>query len=327
MGTIKGLIIPRSYNDYISRSDPLAFRNALNGTGLIPADASAQNQLADKDFVNSSIGTNTANYISDDGEPFTSVADLEAYSGTVTNNDYAFVTGTDSDGNTYYDRYKATVSAGVVSWAKEYRLNNSSFTQAQWDALNSGITEELVAQIGQGGGGSALVPDITQAEYDALTPEEQNNGQIRHITDAPETPVPFAVVNDTITTSANVWTAQETQRRINTATEDLEKNIYNFDEEVIIGYVIQNGVKKSLYRKCFHQNFINNQEILTGVEELYNSSGWWKSEATGFKFPHPFANNAAVYATVRLNNNAIYADKNLGTTDVMLVLEYTKTTD
>lgn len=210
MGNVQGLIIPRSYNDYISRSDPLAFRNALNGTGLIPAAASAQNQLADKDFVNSSIGTNTANYISDDGEPFTSVADLEAYSGTVTNNDYAFVTGTDSDGNTYYDRYKATVSVGVVSWAKEYRLNNSSFTQAQWDALNSGITEELVAQIGQGGGGgSALVPDITQAEYDELTPEEQNNGQIRHITDAPETPVPFAVVNDELTTASNVCRHKE----------------------------------------------------------------------------------------------------------------------
>lgn len=147
MGNVQGLIIPRSYNDYIPRSDPLAFRNALNGTGLIPAEASAENKLADKNFVNSSVGTNTANYISDDGEPFTSVADLEAYTGTVTNNDYAFVTGTDSDGNTYYDRYKATVSAGVVSWAKEYRLNNSSFTASQWAAITSGITSEKLEEI------------------------------------------------------------------------------------------------------------------------------------------------------------------------------------
>ena len=99
------------------------------------------------DFVNSSIATNTANYISNNGEPFTSVEELEAYTGTVTNNDYAFVTGTDSEGNTYYDRYKATVSGSTVTWALEYRLNNSSFTAAQWSAINSGITSALVAKI------------------------------------------------------------------------------------------------------------------------------------------------------------------------------------
>ena len=169
---VDGLIIPRSYNDYFSKSDPTAIRQlvgqytdsalsstselpvqnkavkgALDGiTELIPAQATAQNQLADKGFVNSSVATNTANYISDNGDPFTSVADLEAYSGTVTNNDYAFVTGTDSDGNTYYDRYKATVSGSTVTWAKEYRLNNSSFTAAQWAAITSGITAAKVAQ-------------------------------------------------------------------------------------------------------------------------------------------------------------------------------------
>ena len=98
-------------------------------------------------FVNSSIATNTANYISNNGEPFTSVEQLEAYSGPVTNNDYAFVTGTDSEGNTYYDRYKATVSGETVTWALEYRLNNSSFTAAQWSAINSGITSALVYKI------------------------------------------------------------------------------------------------------------------------------------------------------------------------------------
>lgn len=195
MGKVDGLVIPRSYNDYYSRSDPTALHNtikqftdaALSATSenpvqnkvvkaaldvinavipagasandklalessvdaidaKIPTQASAQNQLADKDFVNSSIGTNTANYISNNGEPFTSVAALEAYSGTVTNNDYAFITGTDAAGNVYYDRYKATVSGASVSWAKEYRLNNSSFTAAQWAAISSGITAAKVAQ-------------------------------------------------------------------------------------------------------------------------------------------------------------------------------------
>ena len=55
--------------------------------GKIPAQASSENQLADKNFVNSSIATNTANFIG----TFENVSTLEAYSGTVTNNDYAFV--------------------------------------------------------------------------------------------------------------------------------------------------------------------------------------------------------------------------------------------
>lgn len=109
------------------------------------SDTTYPTDKAVADFVNSSVSTNTANYISDNGNPFTSLADLQAYSGTVTNNDYAFVTGTDSDGNTYYDRYKASVSGGVVTWAKEYRLNNSSFTAAQWAAISSGITSALVS--------------------------------------------------------------------------------------------------------------------------------------------------------------------------------------
>ena len=103
---------------------------------------SQNNPVTLQDFVNSSISTNTANYISDNGQPFTSTADLPTTG--VTNNDYAFVTGTDAAGNTYYDRYKATVTNGVVTWALEYRLNNSSFTAQQWAAIQSGITSGKV---------------------------------------------------------------------------------------------------------------------------------------------------------------------------------------
>lgn len=113
----------------------------------LPSTASADNQLADKDFVNSSIATNTAHYISNNGVEFNSVEELEAYSGAVTPNDYAFVKGTDEGGIAYYDRYKASVTLGVVTWSKEYRLNNSSFTAAQWAAVNSGITAEILQRL------------------------------------------------------------------------------------------------------------------------------------------------------------------------------------
>ena len=229
MARYNGLIIPRSYNDYYSRSDPQAIRDivALAADGelnaesknplqnqaiakivpataspdnklivqsqisgltadvetiknIIPNTASETNELADKNFVNSTVGTNTANYIyktESGGEkvPFSSVAELEAYVGTVTNNDYAFVTGIDENGNTYYDRYKADVNDGVVTWAKEYRLNNSSFTAEQWAAIQSGITAEKVAQfegavapvdVVQSGNMSALT---SNSVYEALT--------------------------------------------------------------------------------------------------------------------------------------------------------------
>lgn len=109
--------------------------------GKIPEQASAQNQLADKNFVNSSIATNTANFIG----TFNSVAELEAYSGTVTNNDYAFVVVTDTAGNTAYDRYK--YNGDTEQWLFEYELNNSSFTANQWAAINSGITSGDVTKL------------------------------------------------------------------------------------------------------------------------------------------------------------------------------------
>lgn len=55
---------------------------------IIPSSASSQNLLATENFVNSSIATNTANFIG----TFENVTALRAYVGTVTNNDYAFVT-------------------------------------------------------------------------------------------------------------------------------------------------------------------------------------------------------------------------------------------
>lgn len=105
----------------------------------IPDQASSSNKLADKNFVNSSIASSTANFIG----TFNSVAELEEYSGTVTINDYAFVVAVDGSGNTVYNRYKYT----GTQWLYEYTLNNSSFTAAQWASINSGITEAGVLQI------------------------------------------------------------------------------------------------------------------------------------------------------------------------------------
>lgn len=127
-------------NNIISGQTLQNLINAINA--LIPAQATAQNQLADKAFVNSSIATNTANFIG----TFNSVAEMEAYSGPLTNNDYAFVVSTDAAGNTVYVRYKYTTATTPASWKYEYELNNSSFTASQWATINSGGTAEDVAK-------------------------------------------------------------------------------------------------------------------------------------------------------------------------------------
>ena len=124
----------------------------------IPVAATSQNQLADKDFVNSSIATNTANFKGSYNEvsdlqltPAASRADIAtALAGTITgadNNDYAFVqiptaVGTPNE-IARVERYKFNGNA----WAFEFELNNSGFTADQWAALNSGITSGLVAKL------------------------------------------------------------------------------------------------------------------------------------------------------------------------------------
>lgn len=109
---------------------------------LIPAQANSENQLADKDFVNSSIATNTANFIGD----FDSLEALESQLEIpVTNNDYAFVKTVDSAGNNIYNRYKYNAQEG--KWLFEYALNNTGFTAEQAAAINSGATRTLMDKL------------------------------------------------------------------------------------------------------------------------------------------------------------------------------------
>jgi hypothetical protein len=120
------------------RSGATAGNTALQPEDIdtLPTDGSSNpvSSGGTYNFVNSSIATNTAYFIG----TFASVAELEAYTGTVTNNDYAFVTSTDSAGNTLYNRYK--YNAATQTWSFEYAVNNTAFTAAQWAAIQSGMT-------------------------------------------------------------------------------------------------------------------------------------------------------------------------------------------
>lgn len=130
----------------------------------IPSTASAENQLADKAFVNSSINAMAAFYITYNasGSAFQSREALLGattfYSGgqsrVPTQNDYAIVSADESqpqgaDGKyptTRYSYQGGTYPNGA--WSFQYVVNNTSLTQAQLSAINSGITNALVEQIG-----------------------------------------------------------------------------------------------------------------------------------------------------------------------------------
>lgn len=131
---------------------------------LIPNQATPSNQLADKAFVNSSISTNTANFLG----TYTSMAQIEAIQNP-TNNDYAYLETTDSVGNNKFDRYK--YSSSDSQWHYEYTLNNSSFTAEQWATINSGLTQTSVENLVDSEITEALTsPTISQPIFDFCHP-------------------------------------------------------------------------------------------------------------------------------------------------------------
>lgn len=142
------------------------FEKASLLEALIPVAASAQNKLADVNFVNSSVETNTATF----RDTYNLVSQLsltvsatQAQIASVLNttvlvkdnNDYAFVLVPTADATpteiSRVDRYKYNGSTFAYEWS----LNNSSFTAAQWATLNSGITSGLVEKLN-------LLPTIVQ---------------------------------------------------------------------------------------------------------------------------------------------------------------------
>lgn len=135
-------------------------RNSISTIeGKIPAQASAQNQLADKNFVNSSINSSAAYFRGSYSTQldllsiaWQSVDETAEY--YVTNNDYAYVE-TVVSGQSIGDwnpadhlgeswRFIYVLGEG---WQPQFKVNNTPFTSDQLAAINSGATSELISQI------------------------------------------------------------------------------------------------------------------------------------------------------------------------------------
>lgn len=124
----------------------------------IPNAASTTNQLADKDFVNSSINNYAAFYLTKDssGNAFGSYAELSSatqfYNAgverTPTKNDYLVIledeTKTTPLGINPTTRYTYQGIYPDGQWEYQYIVNNTSLTQAQVNAINSGVTKDIV---------------------------------------------------------------------------------------------------------------------------------------------------------------------------------------
>ena len=118
----------------------------------IPSEASSSNKLADKDFVNSTINSLAAFYITKNaqGDPFATLAELQAatvfYSGgeirVPTRNDYCLVNADE----THDDAACRYIYQGT-QWEFQFVVNETAFTADQLAAINSGITQVLVSQI------------------------------------------------------------------------------------------------------------------------------------------------------------------------------------
>lgn len=132
-------------------------------TDAIPSTASADNPLATHDFVNSSINAMAAFYITYNaaGNAFPTKASLTGATTFYnagkaripTQNDYATVLSDESQTQNADGTYPTTryvYQGGTYpngQWELSFIVNSTTFTQAQLDALNSGITESLVGKL------------------------------------------------------------------------------------------------------------------------------------------------------------------------------------
>ena len=118
----------------------------------IPSQASSSNKLADRDWVNSTINSLASFYITKNaqGDPFATYSELASattfYSGgqvrVPTRNDYCLVV---SDEN--HDNASCRYIYQGNQWEFQFVVNETPFTSDQLKAINSGITDILVAQI------------------------------------------------------------------------------------------------------------------------------------------------------------------------------------
>ena len=142
---------------YITKQEHQDYKRRIEDIeGKVPAQASPENQLADKSYVVDQINSVSAYYLTatPDGEAFASKAALMAavasgefyFAGQLrvpTKNDYCLINRDETHEN-MAARY---VYQGNKLWAYQYVISQVSFTTAQQKAIDSGVTQEYLATV------------------------------------------------------------------------------------------------------------------------------------------------------------------------------------
>ena len=148
--------------------------------GKVPAQASPENQLADKSYVVDQINSVSAYYLTatPDGEAFASKAALIAaiasgefyFAGQLrvpTKNDYCLI----NKDETHENMAARYVYQGNNLWAFQYVISQISFTTAQQKAIDSGVTREYLTTIEDRIAQNARDLEGKQPVGEYLTPE------------------------------------------------------------------------------------------------------------------------------------------------------------
>lgn len=246
--------------------------------------------LATKEFVNSSISTNTAtfrgsyNLVTDlklavSASRETIARNIPNVVSSADNNDYAFIQIPTSDETptniARVERYKFNGS----EWAFEYELNNSGFTAEQWAAISSGVTTTHVQKVNGidaelAGKQDVLTFDSTPTanSFNPVT----SNGLYIALQNILSTS--GGTINGTLTMHGNIdmlMDAQHSWNRIKTTTG---RNLFCFkngfngymigDESVKLG--IETGSIDNVPTPIYHRITINGQAVDRPLLDTYN---------------------------------------------------------
>lgn len=135
--------------------------------------------------------------------------------------------------------------------------------------------------------------------------------------------LPQNAIDDTRTTNANAYSAEKVMSEIGKASD------YNFDDEVIVGYVIQNGVKKPIYRKFFVGPFYNNliDPNNTFYKSIINFGGYGKAGTDIFPINNPRTSAKFTLKIETTHKLGYLSDEYENNSYLNVWVEYTKTTN
>ena len=231
----------------------------------IPSAATSENQLADKAFVNSSINNYAAFYLTKNanGDAFETYAELTSATKfwnagvekTPTKNDYLVVlqdeTKTTALGVDPTTRYTYQGEWPTGQFEFQYIVNNTALTQAQVDAINSGITKSIVD--------SRVIPSTTHpgyavnAEYALYASDSQwadnaghsNNAELAISANNAATASTALTANIALT--ANYAAQSETANTATTANTALSANSVSNYSETLLSGLTEDDVPVSFY--------------------------------------------------------------------------------